>query len=336
MGMTDDLWAIASGDHENFAREAARARADAELEGVIPFLLAARSPVEFEHRAVLAQDSIASIAARNGLDEDDLTATARRRYELYRQALAEDTDPLVALEPLLSGGGYGQGPERPDEHTEGPDFSGGYSEVPAGNLPGGPDPRVTAPRPEAAAPVTQATGSLRRQADSTPGSAMMQPYMPPDVGTGSGSLDMGTGSPATGGYPPSVPAGMPSPMAPVGTTQQVTSSRDPVRARVLRATAVIARANPGLPQAECERLGRRVVAEYLRQADLTDSVMGNGPMTDSGGGGSQGGSGGGHGMAENMLAGQGLKSMLPGLGGGAGAAGGAAGEAAELAPLLAL
>jgi hypothetical protein len=338
--MNDDLWATASEDCEGLARQAALARADAELESVMPFLLASRSPDEFEHRAALAGEPLTVIAARNDLYLGDLVTIARRRYELYREALMEGTDPVTQLEPLLNGGGYGQGPERPDSHTEGPDFSGGYSEVPAG-VPGGPDPQVTVPRQEAAGPVSQATGSLRRRADASEGSMMTMPYTPPDLGTGNGSVDIGTPAPATGGMTPSIPAGMPGgSVAPVGDQQQVTSSRDPVRSRVQRATAMIAEANPGLPAAECERLGRRVVARYLREADLTDSVMSNGPSSGSSGdgGSSGGGGGGGTGLAGHMLEGQGLRSMIPGLGGGGGAAaageGAAAGaELAELAPL---
>lgn len=326
----DDLWEIASGEHERFAREASLARAEAELDGIMPFLYQARSDQEFFHRLAMASDAIITVEARNGLDEGEMTEMAARRYALYREALMEDTDPMVALEPLLQGGGFGSGPEKPLEHDEGPDFSGGYSEVPMG-APGGPDPRVTQVRPPQQQPVSQATGSLRRQADAAPESAMMPAYTPPDLGTGNGSVDVGVGSPATGGYSPSIPAGMPG-------GQRVTSSADPVRSRVLRVTAMISQANPGLPQAECERLGRRVVSRYLRQADLTDSVMGNGPAESSGGGSGGGDQGGGHGGAvKDMLAGQGLRSMLPGMGGAAAgeAAGGAAGVA-ELAPLLAL
>jgi len=252
----DDLWTTASEDHEGLAREAALARADAELDGVIPFLLASRTVDEFAHRSYLAQESIRGIAARNGIDEDDLMATARRRYDLYREALAEGTDPMVSLEPLLNGGGYGQGPEKPDEHDEGPDFSGGYSEVPMG-APGGPSPQVTQVRPDAPGAVTQATGSLRRRADANPESMMMSPYMPPDVGTGDGSVDMGLPSSGSGGLTPSIPAGTQGGggVAPVGQPTSrpgvsSTASRDPVRSRVMRVTAMIASANPGLPAAE--------------------------------------------------------------------------------------
>jgi len=336
-----DLWDFASGDHELAARTAALVCADTELDQVMPFLYAARTDAEFEHRMALAADAITVIGSRNGVDAAELEATARRRYQILREALTEGTDPLVSLIPLLNGGGDGSGPEKPDQHSEGPDFSGSYSEVPPGPL-SGPSPQVTRPRPEAAAPVTEATGSLRRQADANPSAMMTSQYTPPDLGTGNGSVDIGVASPGNGGMTPSIPAGMPGgSAAPVG---QVTSgldlaTRDPVRSRVLQATAAIAQANPHLPYAECERIGRKVVARYLT-ADLNDSAISNGPM-ESGGG--SGGGDGGHGgdMAKNMLAGQGLRSMLPGLGGGAGAgeaagAAGGLGELAEAAPLLAL
>jgi hypothetical protein len=339
--MDDDLWEAASGDHEHFAREAALARADAEMNGLMPFLLASRSPEEFGHRLAAASASVMLIAARSGVETDEIETTAYRRYELYREALMEGEDPLVSLEPLLNGGGFGSGPEIPLEHDEGPDFSHSYSEVPTGHLTG-PDPAVTRPRPEAAAPVTQATGSLRRQADADPGSMMMSPYTPPDLGTGNGSVDVGVSPGGPDGMTPSIPAGQDGgSVAPVGQATgnpgvTSTASIDPVRSRVLQVTAMIAGANPGLPPAECERLGRKVVALYLRQADLTDSVVSNGPMSDGSPGGGDGGSGGGTGAFGHMLEGQGLKSMLPGGGeaAGAGAAGGA-GEAAELLPLLA-
>lgn len=340
----DDLWEIASGEHEHFAREASLARAEADLDGIMPFLYQARSDQEFFHRLAIASPAITTVEARHGLDDGEMTEMAARRYALYREALMEDTDPMISLEPLLQGGGYGSGPEKPLEHDEGPDFSGGYSEVPMGT-PGGPDPRVTQVRPPQQQPVTQATGSLRRQADAAPESAMMPSFTPPDLGTGNGSVDVGVGSAAMGGYSPSIPAGMPGgSVAPVG--RPVTSSADPVRSRVLRVTAMIAQANPGLPQSECERLGRQVVSRYLRQADMTDSVMGNGPATDSpagGGSADPGGSGGHSGMAKDMLAGQGLRSMLPklpgmlpGMGGGAAAGAAAGGEAAGVAEALPL
>jgi hypothetical protein len=123
---------------------------------------------------------------------------------------------------------------------------------------------------------------------------------------------------------------------------QVTSGGDPVRRKVASVAAVVAATNPGLPRGECERVARLVVGRYLRQADLTDSVMSDAPMSPGqpSGSGSSGGSGGGSPFS-HMLEGQGLRSMIPGMGGGSGGAAagegaGAGAELAELAPLAAL
>jgi hypothetical protein len=329
-----DMWAEASVDHDLMAREAVLALADAELEAIMPFLLASRSVPEFAHRSALAQESIRSIAARCGISEEDLMATARRHYELYREALTEGTDPVISLEPLLNGGQGG--PEKPDEHDTGPDFSHGYSEVPAG-APGGPDPAVTRPRAPHAGPVQEATGALHRQAQ---GGDMTMPYTPmaPDTGTGSGSVDMGTPAANGGGLAASLPAGMTgsgddtTPITPPS-IGQVTSSADPVRRKVMAVTAAISATNPHLPQDECERVARQVVGRYFFEADLNGSVMNDEPVNDGGSGsGGSGGSGGdGGGMLQHGLEWQGLKSMIPG--GGGAAAGGGAAEVAELGAL---
>lgn len=324
-----DLWTEASEDHEGLAREAALARADAELETVMPFLLAARSSDEFAHRAGLAQDSVRTIAAQCDLDEDELWATARRRYKLYRQALQEGQDPLTEVCQDSQGGGYGSGPEKPDEHDTGPAPSA-YSEVPAGP-PGGPNPQVTQVRPPMTGPVQEATGSLRRQADMMPSYA---PPLPPDTGTGAGSLDTGLPSSSTAGMTPSLPAGGGSagdntPAEPaIG--QTTSSVSDPVRRRVMAVTAAIKETNPHLPQGECERVARKVVGRYLRQADLASSVVSDDPGGTSPGSPEGGGHSGGN-FIEHGLEWQGLKGMM----GGGEAAGGAGliGDAAELAAL---
>jgi hypothetical protein len=312
--VSDDLWEAAAEDGGSLRREAALSAAGAELETVMPFLLAARSGQEFEHRAAMARGSLSAIAASCDVPEADLVATARRRFELLREAYAEGVDPVIALEPLLNGGGYGQGPEKPDEHDEGPDFSHGYSEVPAGP-PGGPDPQVTRPRPPSSGPVQEATGRMRRHADASSQVPMPAFYAPPslDTGTGSGSLDTGVASPETLGMDTSLPVGSP------------TASRDPVRRKVASVARVIARANPGIPASECERMGRIVVGRYLREADLDGSVENNEPVGDDGSGSSGGSGGSGGGGVSHMLEGQGLRSMIPGLGGGGEAAGAAAG-----------
>jgi hypothetical protein len=281
-----DLWDEASGEHEHFAREAALTAAGAELDEVMPFLLAARSAAEYDHREALAQDSFTAIAARTGVSPEELAATARRRYELMVHALMEGVDVLEQLEHETSG--FGSGPEKPDEHSTGPDFSGDYAEVPLGPSQG-PDPKVVAPRPPMTGPVQEATGSLRRQAD---GSAMMLGYtppLPPDTGVGAGSVDMGLPSSLTGGMDPSLPAGVSNGTS---TPLPVTASKDPVRREVLRATAAIKASNPQLADAECERVARQVVGRFYRQADLAGSVTSDEPVESGQGGG--GGQGGGH------------------------------------------
>jgi|HubBroStandDraft_2_1064218.scaffolds.fasta_scaffold92044_1 hypothetical protein len=314
----DDLWEAASEDGDAIRRTASAAAGDAQLETVMPFLLAARSEQEFAHRVAMARGSLSAIAASCDVAEADLVATARRRFELLREAYAEGVDPVVALEPLLNGGGYGQGPEKPDEHDEGPDFSHGYSEVPAGP-PGGPDPQVTSVRPPSTGPVQEATGRMRRHADASSQIPMPAPYQaqPLDTGTGPGSVDTNVASPQTMGMPASLPVGSP------------TASRDPVRRQVTAVARVIAGANPQLPPSECDRISRIVVGRYLREADLDGSVENNQPLGDGGGssGGSSGGGGGGLGTTvEHGLAWKGLNSMMPG----GGAAGAAGGEGAEL------
>lgn len=326
--MNDDLWAEASASFASEQREASLALADAHLESVMPFLLSARSAQEYAHRSALAQDSIRAIAAQCGLPEDELMAVARRRYELYREALAEGQDPVEEVAGLAQGGsGYGSGPLKPDGHSEGPDYSGGYSEVPAG-APGGPDPSVTRPRPPFTGPVTEATGARRTAADD-PVQAMTPSYLPPDTGLGDGSVDLGTPSAATGGFAPSAPAGAARPG--MGTS---VSAADPVHGRVATVRAMISQSNPGLPLVRCDRIARMVVGRYLT-ADLAGSVVNDAPVSDEGttDSGDKGGSG--DGLGGKALEWKGLKSMMPGAGGAAGEAAGAGGLA-ELAPLAAV
>lgn len=335
------LWDEASAYHETMAREAALALADAEMEAVMPFLLASRSAEEYVHRSALAQDSIAAIAARCGLDADELLTTARRRFELYREALADGDSNAPIFDELRrqdgGGSGFGGGPEKPDEHSEGPGPDA-YSEVPPGP-PRGPNPGVTAPRPPMAGPVQEATGSLRRQAET------LVPPMPPDTGTGRGSVDMGLPSSSLDGRSPSLAAGgTAGNTAPITPPEigQVTSSRDPVRRRVMAVTAAIRETNPHLPAAECERVARQVVGRYMRHADLAGSAMDDQPVGSGGGGnggGNSGGSGGGGGgLVQKGLEWKGLRSMMPGGGGGAAAdaAGAGAADLADVAAVAAL
>jgi len=321
-----DLWYEASMDHETLAREAALDHVTAELDGIMPFLLAARSDQEFSHRLALASTRLETIAYTHGVAPDDVTAVAVRQYLLMREALMEGEDPLD--EVLQSVHEYGSGPEEPNSHDLGPDFSHGYSEVPQGP-PGGPDPSVTAPRFPGPEPLAEASASLRRQAD-------YDATTPPDTGTGTGSQDIGVGSQdANGGQggPPSLAAGGQAPggvAAPPG-IGQVTSSKDPVRMQVLAVAQSVRSANPWLPEHEVMRVARTAVGRYFTKTADTDwspTIMSDAPPRQSGGDG--GGSSGG-GAVEHALEGQGLRSLLPGAGG-AGGAGGAA-ELAEVAAL---
>jgi hypothetical protein len=333
--VSDDLWYGASADHEQMARQAAMARAEAEFAAVFPFLAAAASEPEFLHRMFLAGDRLQAIAASSGTDVEDLEALAGRRWRLMREALAEGESPLS--EVMNATHERGSGALKDYQHSEAPDFSEGYSEVPAG-AEQGPDPQVTQVRPPQTGPVQEATGSLHREADAAMMTAPYTAPQPPDTGTGRGSLD--TGLPQAGGNTPSLPAGVSggnSPDNPITPRSigQVTSSTDPVCRRVLAVTAAVAASNPQLPESECERVARLVVGRYLT-ADLAGSVTSDAPVNDgSGDGGGDGGSKG-PGMAGRFLEYRGLQSVLPNLGGGAGEAAGA-GEglmgAAELAAL---
>jgi hypothetical protein len=126
------LWEEASLDHEVMAREAALSRVQAELEAVMPFLLAARTDAEYGHRRALAWPRLEAIALRHGADPREVLAVADRQYGLMTEALAEGIDPVD--EVCQSTSYSGRGPEEPDFHDMDADFSHGYSEVPRGNL----------------------------------------------------------------------------------------------------------------------------------------------------------------------------------------------------------
>lgn len=310
-----DMWLEASAGHEAVAHEAAMARAEAGFEEYFPFLAGAQTEAEFRHRMALAQDQIEGIGANYGLDPGIMTALARRRWELLRQALQEGQDPLEEVVQVSSGSGQGSGPEKPVEHSTGPDFSGDYAEIPQG-APRGPNPGVTQVRPPMTGPVQEATGSLRRQADANPGSMMMPsspsaspaaPSAMPSPAAGAGP-NLPAGVSGNGATPPTRPDLTPAPdVASTTGLQNFASGLDPVRRRVMAVTAAIRETNTHLPDAECERVARQVVGRYLRQADLTDSVMDNKP--DGGGSdGSQGGSGGMSGMGEALIGRQLIKA----------------------------
>lgn len=381
-----DLWTEASLDHDEMARTAAMARADAELQDVLPFLLLARSAQEYQHRRALAERRLEAIALRHGVDPAEVLERADAHFALYaeamlqRMALPEGENPLAWV-PNPGGGSPAEG----YEHDEAADFSHGYSEIPQG-APGGPDPAVTVPKVEKPAPVQEAagakknvsrteqfrqdtaramgtdkcptcglgltkggkckgckqkngctcgntrTGSLRRQADVGDPTNYLA-TLPPDTGTGQGSVDLNT-QPQGASLPAGGSSANMDPIVPPG-IGQVTSSADPVHRQVISVAASIAAANPGLDESECRRVARKVVGRYLT-ADLTsEQVSGTGFEQGHGGGGS-GGDGGGGGMFGHYLEGRGIMSMLPGGGGGAAAEGGGAAGVADLAELAAL
>jgi hypothetical protein len=365
------LWDEATFDHEAMARQAAFDRVAAELRAVMPFLLAARNEGEYSHRRALAGQRLETIALLHGLEPGEVTAMADRQYQLYRQALAEDTDPLD--EVVESTHYRGSGPERADRHDEGPDFGPGYSEVPRGNLtrpddatihpgPGDPpqqwfqpvtreeapshppslmaeeEPRTAAKRRKKQLKAMKKQARLLREAQGVTTPDYMA-ETPPDLGTGAGSQDIGVAGPAG---PPSVGAGSNNMSAGTGSTVpltppsigQVTSSRDPVHAQVIAITASVRASNPWLPEGECRRIARQTVARYMPRTGATNwapTAYDDSPPTQNGGG--SGGDGGGGGAVQHMLEGQGLRSMLPG---GAGAGAGGAGAAADVAELAAL
>jgi hypothetical protein len=149
------LWAEASYDYDADARESALDVAGAHMASVMPFFLQSRSLRELEHRLSFAASRLGRIEDATGVPAMELAEMARRHYALLKQALQEGEDPLAWVPSASS---FGSGPEKPDQHSEGPDFSGDYAEVPLGP-PGGPDPSVTAPvfgRPQDPVEVTGA------------------------------------------------------------------------------------------------------------------------------------------------------------------------------------
>ena len=278
-----DLWTEASADQESMARTAALACAEAEFNGVFPFLAAARSQGEYAQRRALAEERLTSIALRYGVEPAELLKLADRRYALLIEALTEGQDPL---EWVPDGGGYGSGPEEPLEHDEAVDYSHGYSEVPQG-APGGPDPRVVA---TGARHRLQTEGKHRKAADAT---NMVSDST--NTGLGAGSVDTGVGA-----TDPTLPAGTQNSAAPQPSPiGQVTSAADPVRRQVMAVTASIRATNPGLAEDEASRLARKVVGRYLH-ADLDSSVVSNDPGGEDGQDGGQGG-GGMSGMEKAMV-----------------------------------
>jgi len=341
-----DLWAEASADHDAEEHERRIAAARARLQhGPLPFLLGARTYEEYVHRRSLADGQLTAIASASGLSHDQMRDLADAHYGLYyeavlqHQALPEGEDPLLDLaQQSQHGSGFGAGPERPDQHSEGPDYSGGYSEVPQG-APGGPDPQVVTPVFPEPEPLAQLTSAMKVafqvMADDTQTGGEINYTAPPDMGTGMGSTDVGVAGEAG---PPSIPAGG-APMSQTPLTPpsigQVTSSADPVYRQVLAVTASVQAANPWLPDAECARVAREAVGRYFTAAtDWGPTMWNDSPPSQSSGDGGGGGLGS---AVEHGLEWQGLKSLIPGGGAaGAGEAAGGAADLAELAPLAAL
>ena len=314
-----DLWTEAAFSHEAAAREAALARAEAELAGVFPFLAAARSMADYGHRRALAGDRLEAIALRCGADPAEIYEMADRHFALFReamgkQALPEGGDPL---DQVLQGPAGGSGPERPDAHSEGPDFSGGYAEIPPG-APGGPPAQVTVPVPAVPQRPEEVTASARRTAQPQPA------YSTLPAGTGAGTA-AGVTSPDGTGPGGVLPPARPVPMAAGGAPGRVSdvSPGDPYNLQVTSVSQAVLASNPHLGEREARRVARKAVARYLR-ADLDSSVTSD----DYGGGdGNGGGRGGGMSGLEEYGLGRALISKIPG-----GAAGGLL-DAGELAAL---
>lgn len=328
-----DLWSEASRSYDAEQREAALDQAGAHMAQVMPFFLQAGSKRELEHRLSFAASRLDHIEASTGVAADELREMARRHYALLKEALPEGQDPLTDM--MRAEHSYGSGPEKPDEHEEGPDFSHNYSEVPQG-APGGPDPRVVTPVFEPPQQPSEATASLRRQADSTAGTPGSMSTMPAGIGGASSSPD---GSGATPPMMDTQPAQNTQTSQGPDTTfneavpQQVTSAyRDPVAEQIRAVASSVAASNPHLPEAECRRLARKVVGGYLRTADNGMGAMSDAPWepspgasAPSGGGDSSGGGGSSLMHGAEFQLGKGL------MGGGGGAAAGdaAAGAGAE-------
>jgi hypothetical protein len=299
----------------------------------MPFLFASASWADYGHRKALAAGRLEAIATATGLLPGHIGQLADSHMRLFaeamaHQALPEGSDPLIPVTQASEGTGFGSGPEKPDEHSEGPDFSHGYSEIPQGP-PGGPDPSVTVPVYEHPQPLAEATGAKKTAQDAPAGPVTDAAPLP------AGVSPAGTGPDGTG------PGGMLSAPPPSPGPSSVTASRDPVAAQVAAVAASVAASNPALPGAECRRVARKVVAGYLRQgADYTDTVISDAPPASGGGGGGGGGDGGGgggmSGLEESMLGRQLINKIPGGGGGGAAGAGAGAGDVAEVAELAAL
>ena len=165
-----DLFTEASYDHEGLARVAALAQAEAGLGELFPFFAQSRSWRDYTHRRALAAGQLTAIAARSGVGLADVCDLADSHMVLYveamtKAALPEGADPLQAVTDASRP--QGAGPAKGYEHDEGPDFSGGYAEIPQGP-PGGPSPAVTQMVYEKPQPVQEAVGRRTGAAKSCP------------------------------------------------------------------------------------------------------------------------------------------------------------------------
>ena len=367
-----DLWHEASEDHDAISRTAALAEAEGHLEPLWGFFFQAASARELEHRLAVGETRLFHIAGKTGVDIGDIAGIIRRRYALLREALMEGQDPVA---PMVSATpSSGGGPAKPDEHSEGPDFSGSYSEVPMGQL-SSPDPMVTRPVFDRPQQPTEATAAKKKcscgrklKNGKCPGCKAGSARC--DCAPAAATPDDDDPGQKTGSRRTATP-GMPPSNLPAGVGGNVQSSPDG-SGSYSGSQGPMAMPGPGLQTsqggydltpAQPVTAGRRdPVADHIRL--VAASVAASNPglpdsecrrvarlvvgrylrradldssvlHDDPGGGGSAGGGGGGGHMGEYMMGRQLMKKLPSAGGGGAGAAGGAA-ELGEVAELAAL
>jgi hypothetical protein len=94
-----DLWSEASREPEADAAALRAATAAASLAGLWPFLSAAQTPAEHEHRLAVAAERIEVIAGQSGLCPGEVEDLARRQYALLAEArlhvLAGSSNPFA-------------------------------------------------------------------------------------------------------------------------------------------------------------------------------------------------------------------------------------------------
>lgn len=228
-----------------------------------------------------------------------------------KRALQEGQDPL-AWETGVAG--QGGGPEKPDEHDEGPDFSHGYSEIPQGQ-PGGNDvppyqPNVPAETglasEESPRPKLSAVDATTQVTD--PGPSTNRPTDQPEPDQGFPQFQDTPVVPLTT-KPAQTPGGGPSGMTTDPTMMPGAGAPDPIAEQVNRAAALVQQYNPHLDADTCRHVARKAVGRYLVTAEAGDSAFNNmpeQPEEDEDGNGE----GGGHGVADYMV-GRGLMKVVP-------------------------